>query len=249
MNVVLQLEPAQFDFFTKIFSKISANTSFEPLAIKNSTIARDLSDNSIVYANFTNLFGKDDVNMNILDHVKASKIFKSVATDDKVTIVEDNDRYLITYGITGAGNKKYTFTFTIHKSNEEPSTPTIEDYSNNILDSIELDKDIFNSIKKLSKSFSTDEVNFLLDEDKKIKAVSVGDDAVIKFDESTNLTTNNAPHVLKSTSFLIFDAEDVKLEIAEKDGKYVGIYSLEFGYPIEFKIYETLPDVNDELDL
>jgi hypothetical protein len=246
-NVILTLEPAQFDFFTKIFSKISNNSSFEPICIKNSILSRDLNTASI-YIDFTKLFGDKKVDLNILDHKKASKIFKSIKTDNPIIFIDDNDRYLVTYPFTDVKGNQYYFTFSISKA-DECNVKEPEDFSTyKHVDKIVIEKDIFDTITKMAKTMGTEQVSLLF-KDGKIKAIAVSDNAVIKLDDDSDISPTNCDMELVCNSLMIFDAEEIEIDVYEKDGKYVGVYKLQLGYPIDFIVYETLVNVEDEIDL
>ena len=248
MQPILQLEPAQFDFFTKIFTKVVTKSPFD-VCIVNSKLQKKF-ESTVLFIDFTNLFNNSQVNLKFLDPRIAAKVLKSVKTDEPVTFFEDVDKYLLVYQMSDSRNKKYTFTFTILKtescSEEEYAFPN----KNDLLDGIKLDKDIFDSIGKLAKSFGTEDIYFLLDENNKIKAISIGDDANIELEEGTKISKENAAVVLKSTSLLIFDAEEIDVEIyKDSNGTYSAVYSLNVGFPIDFKIHETLVNTEDELEL
>jgi len=246
-NVILTLEPAQFDFFTKIFTKISNNSSFESICIKDSILSRDLNTASI-YINFTKLFGDKKVNLNILDHKKASKIFKSIKTDNQIIFIEDVDRYLVTYPFTDVKGNQYYFTFSITKA-DDCNIKEPEDFSTyNHVDKIVIEKDIFDTITKMAKTIGTDQVSLLF-KDNKIKAIAISDNAIIKLDNDSDISPTNCELELICNSLMIFDAEEIEVDVYEKDNKYTGVYKLQLGYPIDFIVYETLKNVEEEIEL
>jgi hypothetical protein len=252
MKVIATLEPVFLEYFAKLFSKVSkVKDESEPIIIKKSVLKTVISDNSAtVKIDLKEVF-KNEVDMYILNHKYFDKVLKAVKTNDVVSIVEDDDHYVIAYKVKGSNDNEYVITIPIMKYDmefEEEEEDIDFDDSYQEFASVRInDRTILDTVRKLSKVNGTDEVTFVIDKNK-VRALGVGESYVV-IEKAKKFDPRKDGEHLKSTTFLLFDADDINVTFL-KDNDETTIVKFTFDYgPAKIEVYEPLIEKGSLEDL
>ena len=234
-NLLFSFTPAKFDMFVKVLSLF--DKSSDSIKITQSQVVQKYSA-AVINADMSTLFDDQEVDLEIIQPKKYTKLFKQFRNASNIDIIQDDDnnRYIITNGEIKVFLPKQVTT-----DSDDTMMPDFDGCVG--LWDIKIDKETSRLLNGLSS-----DVNFIeyLIQDNKLKGLHVPDTAIFLFGDylkdpkAKTLDETNSEVTLRTGVFLPIVADDYNISIGKlKNEEYFSITECNTGL-IKINVIEKL---------
>jgi hypothetical protein len=216
LNLVVDLEPAQFDSFTKILNLLQDNSI---ISIRNSKIIQSVGKGSTFFTtDITSIIGPD-LDLDFSSPKRVISVFKLIKSANNIKIYDDAamNRYKLV--------SDESIFYLLKSSQEVEDNNSIVPLESDLVvigETISLAGDSKNRAKNYISKTEKDYVDLLI-EGNQLKAVYIPDDIIYHFNDfkNVNLDNANAELLLRSFSFLSIDGEEFHINLTKHNNRYL----------------------------